>query len=80
MEVWKDYQTGKFYSIDSNLGRQSPSDRFGGAQKAFTPYSTGFPHIIKPKDPVIEKMYTVQPHHFDGVPIPSTYHKQLLHK
>lgn len=66
MEVWKDYQTGKYYSIDPSLGRQSPSNRFGGEKKAFTAYSTGFPHIIKAKDPVIEKMYTVQPQHFDG--------------
>lgn len=66
MEVWKDYQTGKYFSIDSNSGRQSPSNRYGAEQTVFKAYSTGFPHIIKPKETAIDKMYTVQPKNFDG--------------
>ena len=66
MEVWKDYQTGKFYAIDSTTGRQSPSNRFGSEHKAFTPYSTGFPHILPSKPIPIDQLYSVQPKKFDG--------------
>lgn len=66
MEVWKDYQTGKYFSIDNNSGRQSPSNKYGAEQTVFKAYSTGFPHIIKPKESAIDKLYTVQPKNFDG--------------
>ena len=66
MEVWKDYQTGKYYKIDENTGKQSPSNRFGGEKTYFTAYSTGFPHILPAKPVPVDRMYSVQPHKFDG--------------
>ena len=66
MEVWKDYQTGKFYAIDNKTGRQSPSNRFGSEHKTFTAYSTGFPHILQGKQVPLDKLYSVQPKKFDG--------------
>ena len=66
MEVWQDYQSGKFFTLDKNTGRQSPSDRFGSEQKIFTAYSTGFPRIISTKPVPIENLYKVQPKKFDG--------------
>lgn len=66
MEVWKDYQTGKYYSIDSSNGRQSPSNRYGDEKRYFTAYSTGFPRIFSGKSVPLDRLYTVQPHKFDG--------------
>jgi len=66
MEVWKDYQTGKYFSIDNNSGNQSPSNRYGAEQTVFKANSTGFPHILKVKESPIDRLYTVQPKNFDG--------------
>lgn len=66
MEVWQDYQTGKFFKIDKNSGRQSPSSRYGVEKARFTAYSTGFSRITRQSQPKLEKMYSVQPEKFDG--------------
>jgi hypothetical protein len=66
MEVWKDFQTGKYYSIDPKTGCQSPSNRYGCEQTTFKTYSTGFPRIINSRPVPIDKLYSVQPSKFDG--------------
>ena len=66
MEVWHDFQTGKYYSIDSETGMQSPSNRYGSEERKFKPYSSGFPHVLSVKPIPPDKMYTIQPKKFDG--------------
>jgi hypothetical protein len=69
MEVWQDYQTGKFFSVNKQSGRQSPSNRFGSEKSSFSPYSTGFSRLFQGKDKDIDKVdrvYAVQPEKFDG--------------
>jgi len=66
MEVWQDYQTGKFFKVDQSSGRQSPSSRYGVEKAQFTAYSTGFSRLSRQFEPRIDKMYSVQPEKFDG--------------
>lgn len=66
MEVWQNFQTGKFYAINTTTGQQSPSNKFGSEQKLFTPYSTGFPHVLPAKPIPLDKLYSGQPKKFDG--------------
>lgn len=72
MELWQDFQSGKFYSINKNSGKQSPSNRFGSEKNRFVPYSSGFSHSpqklsTEPENPnKTSKLYAVQPEKFDG--------------
>lgn len=66
MEVWYNFQTNKYYKIDSSNGRQSPSNRFGREKKSFQMDLTGFPRTLSPKPKILENGISLQPKRFDG--------------
>jgi hypothetical protein len=88
MEIWKDYQTGKYYRIDKETGRQRPSDRYGKEYKEFIPYLTGYFHKVPSKSVPVESSYKVQPKKFDGYfqfprpsdPVSSVSHPRIVSK
>ena len=66
MEVWKDYQTGKFVKLNLNSGKHSPTNKYGSDKKAFLAYITGYPRAISPKPIPLDETYSIQPKKFDG--------------
>lgn len=79
MEIWKDYQSGKYFALDPLGGRQSPSNRYGKEKKQFYPYEAGFSHNLKPKLHPFQKALAVQPKKFDGYfQFPRPYEKTSI--
>lgn len=79
MEIWKDYQTGQYYSLDTIEGRQSPSNRFGKEKKIICPYEAGYFHKMNPRVFPIDNFLAIQPKKFDGYcQFPRPYEKSSV--
>ncbi|OMJ88497.1 hypothetical protein SteCoe_9530 [Stentor coeruleus] len=79
MEIWQDYQSGKYYTLDSSEGIQYPCNRFGREKKILCSYEAGYFHKINPRVFPVDKNFAIQPKKFDGYcQFPRPYEKSSI--